>query len=247
MRHRTLTALLLAGALAGCTTGVRGSRRPRGEDPVAATDAAAKAEPRTPRPVAGDAGVIPGTPSIRIVWEALSVELERYRDSKFRVEGQNLFGAPDFEVILLNSSFVATAEQDRENRSQVAVGRLARVPDGDILGLLEELERMGFFRYAKPTGAVRAYFGSDRARGRITVERGEESLTLVSYRGLGLQESTKEIPAIYAKAKAAIQLLKNRTPSISVKDAKVDPLRPRTPAPGATPPAAGRAPGAGAK
>lgn len=248
MRQRTLTTLLLAALLAGCTTGTRGSRRPRSEDPVqgpeAARGAAAAPTDRAPRSVEGDPGVIPGTPSIRIVWEALYVEQERFRTSKYRPTDQDTFGAPDFEVILVNASFVPTPEQDRENRSQTAVGRLARVPDAEMTGLLNELESLGFFRYAKPTDAVRPYFGSDRARGRVTVERGGESLTLVSYRGLGLQESTKAIPGIYAQAKYAIQVLKNRTPSMAAKDAKVVPLRPKTPAPagGAAAPPAGSPP-----
>jgi hypothetical protein len=243
MRHGTLTTFLLAALLAGCTTGTRGSRRPRAEDPVrgpeAASGAPEAAAPRTPRSTEGDPGVVPGTPPIRIVWQALYVEQERFRNSKWRPTNQETFGEPDFEVILVNASFVPTPEQDRENRSEIAVGRLARVPDADMVGLVAELERLGFFRYAKPTDAVRPYFGSERARGRVTVERGGESLTLVSYRGLGLQDQTREIPQIYAQAKYAIQVLKNRNPSMAAKSAKVEPLRPKTPAPSGGVPGSG--------
>ena len=89
--------------------------------------------------------------------------------------------------------------------------------------LLKELQKLGFFDYARPTESVRPYFASDRARGRITVERDGESLTLVSQRGLGLNDATKDIPGIYAQAKYAIQMLKNRAPALSVTGAKVTP------------------------
>jgi hypothetical protein len=222
--------LVLAVALAACTVGERGSRRPRPEayrDDLAPVAASRRETlPPEPGPRVSDPGVIPGTPSYRVVWEALYVEQERYRNSKFRPTDAPVFGQPDFEVILLNSSFVATPEQDRENRSQTAVGRIARVSDRDMLDLVAALEGMDFFKYAHATDAVRPYFGSDRARGRVTVEKDGRSVTLISYRGLGLQDSTKAIPQIYSWAKYAIQRLKNSTPTMSVKGAQVAPLRP---------------------
>ena len=223
---RSLPVVFLAACLAACTTGGRGDRRPRVADdppPLAARQGDPLPDP-TPKDIPGR---IPGTPSIRIVWEALQVEQQRSRESRFHPNDMNpLGGEPEQEVILLNASFVPTPEQDHENRSQRAVGRIARVPDQDMLDLLREIEKTDFFRYAQPTEAVRPYFASDRARGRITVERGGESLTLVSQRGLGLQAATREIPGIYAQVKYAIQLLKNRTPAMSVRNASVDPADP---------------------
>jgi hypothetical protein len=249
MATRALLPLLLACILSACTTGERGTRRPRGIDatPLAPLDAGRRATPPAQAPPPTSAretdGQIPGTPSIRIVWEALYVERERLRTSKWRPSGMQTFGEPDLEVILVNASFAPTPEQDRENRGQVAVGRLARVGDREMIDLLVGLERMGFFEHARPTDGVRPYFASDKARGRITVDRGGESVTLVSYRGLGLQEATRAIPGIYAEAKAAIQVLKNRTPTMSVRNASAAPLRlptKRAPAPAPstkTPPA----------
>ena len=229
--------LLVALSVTGCTTGVRGSRRPRTSDPVAgaACPPAARA-PVKPSEPAFVPGRIEGTPSIRVEWEALSVEQEQLANSRFHTTGLDTFGAPDLEVVLLNASFEATPDQDRENRGQIAVGRVARVPDQDMLDLIKNLDRLGFFKYAQPTASVRAFFASDRARGRITVDRDGQSVTLVSQRGLGLQAATKEIPGIYAQAKFAIQMLKNRSPSMSVKSAKVDPLHPKSESSGNGPP-----------
>ena len=164
--------LLVALSVAGCTTGVRGSRRPRTSDPVAgaACPPAARA-PVKPSEPAFVPGRIEGTPSIRVEWEALSVEQEQLANSRFHTTGLDTFGAPDLEVVLLNASFEATPDQDRENRGQIAVGRVARVPDQDMLDLIKNLDRLGFFKYAQPTASVRAFFASDRARGRITVDR----------------------------------------------------------------------------
>jgi hypothetical protein len=220
---------------------------PRGTDPVAAAAPKPLPSPLAPRPKAEPEGRIPGTPSIRVVWEALAVELERSQGetrgtphARPLVEGlPGTKGDVDWEVILLNASFVATPEQDAENRSRKAVGRVARVTDADMNGLVEALERLGFFRYARPTESVRYLFPTDRARGRITVERGGNSVTLLSMRGLGLQASTREIPGIYAQAKQAIVMLKNRVPTLRVKDVDVGEVERKdekgAPPPGAAP------------
>jgi hypothetical protein len=212
------------------------SLAPRGAPAVATPAPAAPApSPLAPRPKAEPEGRIPGTPSIRVVWEALAVELERSAGEARGVTGSRplVEGLPgtradvDHEVILLNASFVATPEQDAENRSRKAVGRVARVTDADMNAFLEGLERIGFFQHARPTESVRYLFPTDRARGRITVERDGNSVTLLSMRGLGLQASTRAIPGIYAQAKQAVVLLKNRVPTLRVKDVDVDDLHPK--------------------
>jgi hypothetical protein len=214
---------------------------PRVAPAAAAEPAPRPVSPLAARPKAEPPGKIPGTPSIRVVWEALAVEQERLDTSKWKrppSSGPISQEDVDLEVVLLNASFVATPEQDAENRGRKAVGRVARVSDQDMNDLLSALERAGFFRYARPTESVRYLFPTDRVRGRITVERAGSSVTLLSMRGLGLQASTKEIPAIYRDAKAAITLLKNRTPTLRVKEVEVEDLRPRgpreEPAPGRT-------------
>ncbi len=224
---------LLALACAACSAGAR--RAPRGPNPVTGD------VPLAGAPVGGEAetgpqsgligpkaqaprivpGRIPGTPSIRVVWEALIVEQTQLMTSKYARPQGAIVGTPDLEVVLLNASFEATPAQASENRSQPAVGRIARVPDRDMLDLLESFEKADFFEYAKPTDAVRGLFGSDRARGRITVERDGHSVTLLSMRGLGLRPETKEIPGIYAAGKQAIQVLKNRASTLAVTNVKV--------------------------
>jgi len=218
---------LLALACTACTAGAR--RAPRGPNPVmgdvplAGASVGGGAETGSQRPQAPRVvpGRIPGTPSIRVVWEALIVEQTQLMTSKFARPQGAIVGTPDLEVVLLNASFEATPEQAADNRSQPAVGRIARVPDRDMLDLLESLEKADFFEYAKPTDAVRGLFGSDRARGRITVERDGHSVTLLSMRGLGLRPETKEIPGIYAAGKQAIQVLKNRASTLAVTNVKV--------------------------
>ncbi|MCC7139593.1 MAG: hypothetical protein IT460_14310 [Planctomycetes bacterium] len=233
-----LLALVVAG-LAGCTTGVRGSRRPRGVPvgdvpPMASTAPAPTPVAPPPRAPEDDPDRVPGAPSVRVLWEALHGEQQQSARSAYAPK-QSLpqFGPPELETILLNTSFVATPEQDRENRARKPSGRIARVPDRDMIGFLKQLESIGFFKYASPTEAVRPYFASERARGRITVDRDGESWTLVSRYGLGLAEETREIPAIYAQAKYLVQVLKNRVPTMVTRDAnvdKVDPSRARKPA-----------------
>jgi hypothetical protein len=221
MRLRALAVAALAvatGVTSACTMGERGSRRPRMIDTPIPPAACLPPAPPPEMP-----GRIEGTPSIRVVWEALAIEQDQVRNSRNRQTSLTAFGEPDLEVDLLNASFVASSAQAREMRAQKAAGRTARVGDREMLDLLRELEKLGFYDYARPTDAVRPFFASDRARGRITVERDGESLTLVSQRGLGLNDATQAVPGIYAQAKYAIQLLKNRNPAMAVKDASVSP------------------------
>ncbi len=170
-------------------------------------------------------GRIPGTPSMRVVWEALAVETERLQESKWKrpTEGLPISQKDvDLEIVLLNASFQATPEQAAENRGDKAVGRVARITDQDMLDLVEALDRIGFFRYAQPTESVRPLFPTDRARGRITVERDGQSVTLLSQRFLGLRPETRPIPWIYTQAKEAIMVIKNRTPVLRVKSIDVE-------------------------
>ena len=96
-----------------------------------------------------------------------------------------------------------------------------------MLDLVSALERLGFYKYAQPTGSLQPMFLSDRARGRITVERDGKSMTLLSQRWQGLRDETKQIPGIYSDAKQAIVALKNRSPTLRVRGATVEPAEPR--------------------
>src|SRR5262245_39201491 len=164
MKRRLLPLALVPALLAACTVhdagrprrsdAVRGEdvpppsyvgcppERPRAPDPALAT-------PTPPRPPAEVPGRIHRTPSIRVVGEALAVELERSTGSERGVKYSRdlVEGLPgtkadvDFEAVLLNASFTATAAQDAENRGQKAVGRVARVADADMNDLLAALDK----------------------------------------------------------------------------------------------------------
>jgi hypothetical protein len=214
-------ALALALSLAACTQGAKSGLKlvlPPVESPPLAV-----AKPKAPVPaLPSGAERIEGTPSYRVVWEALAVE--RYRLEHPKLQGARVadsLGTPDVEVVLLNASYVGTAEQVQEDKSQPATGRVARIADADMLELVRGIEASGFWRYAKPTGSLRAFFGSEAARGRVTVEKDGESWTLLSLRGLGLQGETREIPGIYAQVKAAISILKNSAPNMRVTGGKL--------------------------
>src|SRR5262245_6946355 len=119
---------------------------------------------------------------------------------------------------------------------------------------LDALNQLGYFQHASATGSVRGLFSSDRARGRITIDRGDDSWTLLSLRGLGLQNETRAIPQIYAAAKEAIFRLKNSAPNLRVQGGTIgdrDPSRAKAAGTGAPPPtpsapAGGGAPASGA-
>ena len=100
-------------------------------------------------------------------------------------------------------------------------GGLTKVDDQDMLDFLRSIRKAGFYDYAKPTRAIEGLFAGERSRGRITIEQDGESVTLLSQRGLGLSEDTKEIPAIYSEAKRAIQVLRNRSRTLEVTGARV--------------------------
>jgi hypothetical protein len=94
---------------------------------------------------------------------------------------------------------------------------IAVVSDQDMRLLVQGFQQAGFFQYAKPTGSMEALFDRSDARGRITLERDDGSLTLLSLRGQGTQPATKRIPAIYSDLKQAIAMIRNRTPTLNVR------------------------------
>jgi hypothetical protein len=233
------TVLLVAAALAlgACSTGSRSGRRPAPDAVTGDVVPGEPADPRAPREeplVVGGVERIPGTPSIRIVWEALAGEQRAFRNP--HTKRASALGQTGLPVSLINASFVPTPDQAAEVREMRSKGAVARIADRDMLDLLKDIEKAGFFDYARPTGSVRPLFSSERARGRVTIERGGESVTLLSQYGLGLQESTKAIPPIYASVKNTVLLFKNRSDAIGVRgkvDA-VDPDRARRGEPPAT-------------
>jgi len=153
----------------------------------------------------------PTGPAIEVVWEALAHEKHLLENSRFRRSGP----LPPQKIVLLSASHpnakAVVAGRGGEQGAQTAV-----IPDADMEGFLQGLEQRGFFRLARPAGYDAAVAGSSNARGRITVTRGGDSRSLISLRGQGLNEATKDVPRIYSEAKQAIMALRNMHPTLSV-------------------------------
>lgn len=224
MRPVPLLLVGLAFAAAACQGTARGRRTfrddaARDECPAPVGPSTAVLPPPPPRP---DPGRIEGTPSIRVLWEALYVERDQVLNPRTGRAGlQGIAGAPDLEVAIVNSSFSGTREQLLDNRARRKQGGLTKIDDQDMLDLLKTIRKSGFYGYAKPTGAIEGLFSSERSRGRITIETDGESVTLLSQRGLGLSDDTKDVPAIYSEVKRAIQIVRNRSRTLEVTGTRV--------------------------
>lgn len=162
--------------------------------------------------------------SLKVTWEALSRERELFERSQQRRPAGGV--APDLKITLVSESHpeaegvkrAASAEQ-REANASTAVIR-----DGDLITLVQALQKRGFARYAQPTGQQAIISANPRARGRVTIEENGQSLTLVSVRGQGMNDATKQIPALYSEAKQAVMLLRNRTSTMNVTTFGADPI-----------------------
>lgn len=221
MRALPLAALALVLAATACQGTARGRRSLR-EDAVRG-DTGPEPQPTAPREVPrSDPGCIAGTSSFRVIWEALAVERQQVLMPRSGRPGvQGIASTPDLEVVIINSSFRGSPEQVKDNRARRPHGGLSKVTDQDMMDLINSLQKAGFYEYAKPTNAISGLFESERSRGRITIERDGESQTLLSQRGLGLAEETREIPAIYSEVKRAIQVMRNRSRMLEVNVARV--------------------------
>jgi hypothetical protein len=241
MRLLPLAALALALAATACQGTARGRRSMRDDAVRAETGAATDPLAQGPRePARPDPACIEGTPSFRVIWEALYVERQQVLMPRSGRPGvQGIASTPDLEVVIINASFRGTPEQVKDNRARRPKGGLAKVTDQDMLDLIDSLKKAGFYEYAKPTNGISGLFDSERSRGRITIERGGESLTLLSQRGLGLADETREIPAIYSEAKRAIQVLRNRSRLLEVNVARVTGHAPTKAGDTAEPPTSG--------
>lgn len=156
-------------------------------------------------------------PQIRVTWEALAVERDRYENPRLGRRQPQIGAATQLKAVLVSESHVEAQTNmrgltSRQNRG-VAV---APIPDKDIQTFVQGLEQRGFFRLARPTSSVAHLMKDSTARGHITVERGGQSYTLISMRGQGLNPATKQIPAIYSEAKQSILMLRNTCSSMSV-------------------------------
>jgi hypothetical protein len=228
-RVRRLMALLVFPALAACSSTSPAAPRAAapggnaGSAPSSATFAPLEADAPDAPPAAPSQRL--DASQMRVVWEALAVERER-------LENPTLGRSP-VRGVIPTQKIVLVSESHPDAKANL-MGRSARehkgvavaaLPDADMALLLRGFEQRGFFRLARPTGQVESLFSNDNARGRITVERGEDSWTLVSMRGQGLNEATKGVPALYSEAKQSIIVLRNQTPTMSVVTSGRSPLR----------------------
>lgn len=164
--------------------------------------------------------------AIRVTWEGLAREREIAANSKYnRPRGAV---APPMKITLVSESHpdapalrAGRTKGSREDSAHSAVLR-----DADLLTFVKGLEKRGFFQHARATDAQQGTFGHARARGRVTVERGNDSLTIVSMRGQGLDPRTKAIPGIYSESKQAIMMLRNRTPGLALSGVATDSVMP---------------------
>ncbi len=151
-------------------------------------------------------------PAVKVVWEALAHERYLHENPRFgRRPGS---GSAPMKIVLVNESH-PEAEQIRQGSTNAEEGT-GVVPDQDMLDLVEGLKKIKFFEAAKPTDSQFQLFTHSQARGRVTVDDGVSSWTLLSMRGQGMQEHSKHIPAIYSQVKQAIAMLRNRSPSLTV-------------------------------
>lgn len=155
----------------------------------------------------------PSGPAIVVTWEALAHEKYLLENSRFRRRGPQ----PPQRITLISSSHPeAAALAMGRSRQRDPDTSTAILDDKDMVNFVRGLQRTGFFKYARPAGYDSASATSDSARGRVTVTRGGDSRTLLSIRGQGLNEKTKEIPKIYSETKQAIMVLRNMTPTLNV-------------------------------
>jgi len=165
---------------------------------------------------------------IRITWEALAVERDLVANPRLgRKPQQGVL--PDSKIVLVSDDHPAAigrqkgrASTREQDGSQVAV--LGAV---DLQLLVKGLREAGFYKVARPTDGVQPHFDDSEARGRVTIEVDGVSRTLLSLRGQGTQESTRDVPRIYSQAKQAVAMVRNQTPALSVVTTGGQPIKPR--------------------
>lgn len=162
--------------------------------------------------------------AVKVTWEALATERELYENPTFGRRPQ-AGAAPTLKIVLVteNHPEAKAARLGRTARQEKGVA-VAALSSEDMRLFLRGLEQQGYFRLARPTGSIQHLFGDENARGRVTVEQGGESVTLLSLRGQGTDPATKAIPPLYSQAKQAIIVLRNQTPTMSVVGLGRDPI-----------------------
>lgn len=162
---------------------------------------------------------------IRITWEGLAREREIADNSKYKRRGS--LTAP-MKITLVSESHpdAPGIRTGRTKKGREASSHSTVLRDADLVRFIQGLERRGFYKHARSTDAQAGNFEHPRARGRVTIERSGQSVTLLSMRGQGQDPRTKAIPGIYSESKQAIMELRNRTPGLSLTSVETDSLLP---------------------
>ena len=223
---------LAADEVEGLVTDEPGSEpRAPARAPAGAQPAAARPGELTPEERRRLSSLAPGAVAshgIRITWEALAVERDLVANPRLgRKPQQGVL--PDSKIVLVSDDHPAAigrqkgrASTREKDGSQVAVlGAL------DLQLLVKGLREAGFYKVARPTDGVQPHFDDSEARGRVTIEVDGVSRTLLSLRGQGTQEATRNIPRIYSQAKQAVAMVRNQTPALSVVTTGGQPIKPR--------------------
>ena len=167
-------------------------------------------------PNGGNAEVTAKAPPVKVTWQALARERYLYENPRFKRQGIGS-GTPDLMIVLVNDSH-PDADGIRAGNVPTQPGTgTGVISDSDMSSLLQGLGQIGYFKAATGTQSTAALFDMDTARGRVTVDRGGRSVTLLSMRGQGLAKNTKHIPGIYSQAKQAIAMMKNSAPTLRVE------------------------------
>jgi hypothetical protein len=210
-------AALLVAACSGSgnARGAAPAPAPAGARATSSADAAT-AEVGGAGPAAAAA---PAMPAFVVTWEALAVEREQAENPRFgRRPQQGALAAQ--KVILVNESH-PEAQKMRRGRTAMTQNNqtVAVVSDADMQLLLQGFDQAGFYRHARATDTIAPWFEKPDARGRISVEGNGRDLSVVSMRGQGLQQQTREIPALYSQLKQAVAAVRNATPTLNVRTA----------------------------
>ena len=225
MGVRTIPAFLVLAAsigllgLAACSSGGNaGGAAQSSNSQGTGNQAALGPLPDVTDPSSGavaDAPAKPSGPAIQVTWEALAREKYLLENSRFRRRGAP---QPPQKITLYSESHpeAASVKRPRSREERAKHVGSAVVPDADMQRFIQGLRRQGFYRHARMSGFDEALAQSDNARGRIIVESGGESYTLISMRGQGQNANTKAIPKLYSETKQAVMVLRNMTPTLNV-------------------------------
>ena len=160
---------------------------------------------------------------ILVTWEGLARERELAANSKYARESV----APMKITLMSEGHPEATSiREGRTKEDRAASAHTAVLRDGDLQELIRGLDKRGFFDHARATDLQESSFRHPRARGRVTIERNGQSVTLLSMRGQGQDPRTKAIPGLYSESKKAIMLLRNRTPGLNLSSVETDSILP---------------------